>query len=375
MPKPDAQWKRRGIVTSTNKPEKGSTRTPVKRYRELEQNIKNALTTSDEYTDGESSASPDTDVSFSDNSPEATPQYESTEEALSPENITISEGTRNTIHVEDLRRQLNCWDRARRKRAAKINNQGTSPKRGGYKARRKLRKHSPTPKRSKRPPTKVLSEETATSSQEKIPKTDAQHCSTDKTYKATTPQQVHRSVTPPQRSDPLPPTEHKTPLPPDSWILRAIMPTIPTNLLTFFLSQLSNITGITEVTNEEPTDGLGAHTTIRMKGSDKALYDAQRSLAASVQSNFTWEPDTPTLAGTTNATHSQLTIWDKDKTVPHYSHTPKPGKEDKEVKERANLTDEHSGSSTTQTQPYMTGAVKAIEKNDKYGFITADDGK
>ena len=111
-----------------------------------------------------------------------------------------------------------------------------------------------------------------------------------------------------------------------------------------------------------------------MKSSDQALYEAQRNLAASGQSNTTWELDTPALAGTTNANHSQLTIWDADKTFSYYSQTPEPGKEDKEVKERANLTDKHSGSSTTtQTQPYMTGAVKA--KVDKYGFITADDGK
>ena len=159
--------------------------------------------------------------------------------------------------------------------------------------------------------------------------------------------------------------------------VRETGPKRPSNLLTFFLSQLSNITGMTEVTNEEPTDGLGAHTTIRMKGSNKALYDAQRSLAASVQSNFTWEPDTPTLAGTTNATHSQLTVLDKDKTFPHYFHTPKPGKEDKEFKERADLADKHSGSPTTpQTQliqEYMTGAVKA--NVCKFGFIAADDGQ
>ena len=211
MPKSDVQWKRRGIVTSTNKPEKGSTRTPVKRYRELEQNIKKALTTSDEYTDEESSASPDTDASSSDNSREATPQYESTDEAPSPENTTISEEARDVVHMEDLRRQLNFWHRARKKRQANRNNHRPSPKRGSFKAHRKSSKPSPIPKRSKRPSTKMLSVERTTSSHGKIPRTDAQHRSINKTHTVTTLQQVHRPSIPPQRCDPLPSIEHKTP--------------------------------------------------------------------------------------------------------------------------------------------------------------------
>ena len=139
---------------------------------------------------------------------------------------------------------------------------------------------------------------------------------------------------------------------------------------------------MTEVTNEEPTDGLGTHTIIRMKGSNNALYEAQHSLGTSVQSDFTWELDTPTHAGTTNATHMQLqmtqpAVLDKDKISPHYFHTPKPGKEGKEVKERADLADKHSGSSTTpQAQPineYMKGCIKATHGN--FGFIAMDDGQ
>ena len=121
MPPPDG--KRRRKATSSNKQKWSSTRTPAKRYREPERSITKALTSSGDYTDGESSDSPGTDASFIDNTPEATPQDEGTEEASSPENTTISEATRDTIHMEDLTRQLNFWDRARRKRAAKRNNQ------------------------------------------------------------------------------------------------------------------------------------------------------------------------------------------------------------------------------------------------------------
>ena len=136
------------------------------------------------------------------------------------------------------------------------------------------------------------------------------------------------------------------------------------------------------MTNEEPTDGFGTHTIIRMKGSTKALYEAQQSFGRSVKSDFSWELDTPTHAGTTNATHlqPQMTepaVLDKDKISPHYCHTPKPSKEGKEVKERAEPADKHSESSTTpQAEPikeYMKGCIKASSGN--FGFISVDDGQ
>ena len=269
MPKPE--WKRREKATSTNQQKKSSTRTPAKRYREPERSITKALTSSGEYTDGESSDSLDTDASFIDNTPEATPQDEGTEEASSQENTAISEATRSMIHMEMLTSQLNFWDRERRKRSAKRHNQGTRSKRGCYKPRRKSRSYSPTPKRSKRSPTKVLSEEITTSSHGKIPRMGARHRSTNKTHTVTTRQQVDRPPIPPQECDPPPSTEHKILFLCDSWILRAKMSTVHDSFLSFFHFKLSNITGMTEVTNEEPTDGLGSNTPIRMKGSNNAL--------------------------------------------------------------------------------------------------------
>ena len=207
MPKPEVQWKReKGI--SINKPEQCSTRARVNRHRELKHNLIKALTTSEEYTDGEYSASPDTDVSSSDSSRMGTTQYEITDEAPPPENITISEA-RVEVHMEGLRRQLNFWHYARKKRRTNRSNHRPSPKRGSLKAHRKSRKTSRTPKRSKRSPTKVLSEEITTSSHGKIPRTGARHRSTNKTHTATTPQQVDRPPIPPQGCDPLPSTEHK----------------------------------------------------------------------------------------------------------------------------------------------------------------------
>ena len=200
MPPPDG--KRRRKATSSNRYKRSSTRTPAS-YREPMRSITKALTSSGDYSDRVFSDSPDPDVSSTDNIPEATSQDEGTEEASSQENTAISEATRSMIHMEMLTSQLNFWDRERRKRSAKRHNQGTRPKRGCYKHRRKSRRYSPTPTPSKRTPKKVLSEEPATDSQEKLPTTDEQLCSTDETFKATTPQQEHLSVTPPLISDPL----------------------------------------------------------------------------------------------------------------------------------------------------------------------------
>ena len=117
MPKPEVQWKRRKGV-STNKPEECSTRAQVKRHRELKHNLIKALTSSEEYTDEEYSASPDTDDSSSDTSCEATPQYEITDEAPPPETTTTSEA-KAVLHMEDLRRQVNFWHYARKKNTSK----------------------------------------------------------------------------------------------------------------------------------------------------------------------------------------------------------------------------------------------------------------
>ena len=160
---PPADGKRRRKATSSNRYKRSSTRTPAS-YREPMRSITKALTPSGDYSDRVFSDSPDPDVSSTDNTFEATSQDEGTEEASSQENTAISEATRSMIHMEILTSQLNFWDRARRKRTAKRNNQGTSPKRGGYKPRRKPRRYSLTPKRSKRTPKKVFSEETATDS-------------------------------------------------------------------------------------------------------------------------------------------------------------------------------------------------------------------
>ena len=117
MPKPEAQWKTRNGVL-TKKPVGCSTRGHVKRHKELKHNLIIALTTSEEYTYEEYSASPDTDDSSSDTSCEATPQYEITDEAPPPETTTTSEA-KAVLHMEDLRRQLNFWHYACKKTTSK----------------------------------------------------------------------------------------------------------------------------------------------------------------------------------------------------------------------------------------------------------------
>ena len=119
---------------------------------------------------------------------------------------------------------------------------------------------------------------------------------------------------PPLTSDPPPPIEHTTPPTPHAWTFRAILLTEHSNVLNFFTLRLSELPGITEVTKEETTDGPHTHTAIRIKGSEQALYEAQRNLASSEQYDITWEEDPPALAGTTNTNRWQTTTWEADKT-------------------------------------------------------------
>ena len=184
----------------THRHKRSSTRTP-KSYKEQAQSYTKALNSGD-YSDRALSDSPDPDVSSTNNNSEATSLDEGTEETSSQEDTPISEASRATIHIEMLTSQLNFWEQERRKRSAKRHNRGTRSRRGCYKHRRKSRRFSPTPK-PKRIPRKVLPEEPATNSQEKITTTDEQPCSTDETFKATTPQQKHPLVTPPLISDSL----------------------------------------------------------------------------------------------------------------------------------------------------------------------------
>ena len=104
------------------------------------------------------------------------------------------------------------------------------------------------------------------------------------------------------------------------------------------------------------------------------------------------ELDTPTYAGTTNATHLQPQVTahgttrtpdkpaaaDKDKTTPHDRHTLEPMKEGKEVNEIVNSADKHNESSTTpQAKPInKTKILKGYVKASKgpFGFIKVDDG-
>ena len=139
-------------------------------------------------------------------------------------------------------------------------------------------------------------------------------------------------------------------------------------------------------------DRDGPHINLQLKGTTKALHQAQQRLERCYGRDVSLEPDTTTYAETTNATYLQPQVTahgttgtpDKpadaatDKTTPHYHHTLEPIKEGKEVKERVNPADKHSESTTihhakpiNKTKVFK-GYMKANEGT--YGFIKVEDG-
>ena len=199
--------------------------------------------------------------------------------------------------MEHLRHEMNRWYLTTQKHGqSSKDNHRHSTKQRSPKTHRKLSTPSRTPIRSKRSPSKVLSRRGTTISDEKIFTTGIHHRSSNKTPTVTTPQQLDRPPIPPPDCDPPLSNEHKhhlllqkyQPYTPDcdSWILRPKTSTLHASILCHIQQKLSNTTGMTEVTKEEPTDRAGAHITLPLKGRTAALYEAQQNLERSVKCDF-----------------------------------------------------------------------------------------
>ena len=87
----------------------------------------------------------------------------------------------------------------------------------------------------------------------------------------------------------------------DFGILRAKISTLYADTLNHIQQKLRNTPGIHEVT----TDRAGPHITLQLKGTTRALHQAQQCLERCFDRDFSLELDTTTYAETTNATHMQ----------------------------------------------------------------------
>ena len=141
---------------------------------------------------------------------------------------------------------------------------------------------------------------------EKIPTTVIQHPSSSTiTAKAATPQQPNPPPMPPPEYDPPYSDEHNhTHLRgsnTDIRILRAKIPILYVNTLDHIQQKLRSMLGMHEVT-AVPN---GPDINLQLKGTAKALYDAQEKLGRMFVPNIFGKPNTITHTRTTDATPAQ----------------------------------------------------------------------
>ena len=158
------------------------------------------------------------------------------------------------------------------------------------------------------------------------------------------------------------------------WTLQVRLPAEHTNLVEFLIKTLRQHPGITEVTKEETTGGSHTQTSIRIKGSIPALYEAQAELERAGQQYVTWEEYPPPQTDAAVANRRQTTQWETVTTYPPHPGTAVPSRKDRTPDEKGKPTIQQDVTQTAHTQPLMTGFIKAIAAGAKYGFIRMDDG-
>ena len=378
-------------------------------------------TKADHNSDSPDAEAPSTDYLESQSSQEENSKEDSQEESTSE----YSEQSRAAIRIEMLRSQLNLWEQQRRKRSSKRHNRKS----------RKSIKFTPSPKPKVLPvePATNSQKRTTTTDEQLCSTNNSRHHQRAKppaaaarntksqlsaqTYKRGLTNWVesakkmyirmhqHRNPSPPTPSehitespsipsepiteypathpvsqtaelqsptpDPPLPTEHTTHPIPVAWTLLARLPAEQINFLDYITRKLSEQPGINEVTSEETIEGSHKQTSIRIKGSIQALYDAQANLVKTGQQDVTWEKYPPSPAGAANPNRWQT--WEPAKTHSPHPGTPEPSTEDKKAGREDKPPIQHSGSETTHTQPPTTGYMKNIHPSGKFGFIKMDD--
>ena len=344
----------------------------------------------EEYTslDDSISVTPDTD----DTSYETTSQYEVMED-----DVLLSESVQRKnkamFHMEHLRHELTRWFTTTQKhRKTRKNNYRHRTNQRSPTMRRKSSTSSRTPIRRKRSPQKVKTTRKGMVPHEKILTTVIQHPSSSTiTAKAATPQQPNPPPMPPPDYDPPYSDGHNhTHLRgsnTDIKILRAKIPFQYVNTLDHIQQKLRSMLGMHEVT-AVPN---GPDINLQLKGTAKALHDAQERLGRMIDLNIFEEKDRVQHTRTTDAIPAQPPLPEHgtsgtpdkpadaaaDATTPPDYNTREATKEGEGEKESP--AGKHGKSTTIHlTKPIATKieVVKGIMKtNDKtFGFIKVEDG-
>ena len=319
-------------------------------------------------TQSSPSDSPDDDASFSDSEesqypdeedPEAHSQEDSPsqEDYASDDDSSCSVKYKQKIQLRFIREHLNLWEQQRRKHPQKRNRR-SKQKRECSKNRRKLKRFR-IPSKTKRRPRKAPPDESPSTQNVHLTRKPVNHPDS-------------------QTAEPLPdlevpsPTAPTTYPPPTAWTLLARLPAEHPNLVPYIVGRLSQHKEVTEVTEEETIGGPQPQTTIRIKGSTHALYDTQADLEKSGYHEVTLEKDPLSPPSASYPNHWQTTHWETPRTHSPHSRTPDSSSKAKTAEEQAKPKSQQDGREKTLKPPLMTGVIKAIRDNQRFGFIKTD---
>ena len=294
------------------------------------------------------SYSPDDDASFSD-SEESRYHDEENHEAYSQEHSPPQEDYasddysysdeeyKQKIQLRWMRDHLNRWEQQRKRHPRKNRNRRSKPNRECNRNRRKL-KRSRVSSKTKHKPRKAPPDES--------PSTPS----------------VHRDS---QTAEPLPdlevpsPTALTTTPPPTAWTLLARLPAGHPDLGSYIIGRLNQHPQVTEIIKEETTGEPQPQITIRIKGSEQALYDTQAELAKGGYYDVIWQEDPLSPSSASSPNYRQTTHWETPRTYSPHSETLDSSKKAKSARENAK----------PDGLPSRNGVIKTIMEKGKYGWI------
>ena len=170
-----------------------------------------------------------------------------------------------------------------------------------------------------------------------------------------------------QAAEPVPdleaplPLALTTPFPLCEWTLRAKLSVMHLEQCSWIIGQLRLHSQVTEITKEETTEVPQPHITLRIKGSQKALYDTQAELAANGFHDVIWQEDPSVPSSALTPNYRRTTHWEPTKTYSPHSRTLDPSKNSKYAWEKA----KPDGLS-------RNGVIKTIMEKGIYGFIKTE---
>ena len=253
--------------------------------------------------------------------------------------------------INHLSKQLKRHPRKKRNRKKHSKKECSSKHRKPKRSRASSKAHSPQRKYKKRRKHSTKPKPKPTQERKRSPESPSTP-SIDCDSKVTEPV--------PDPEIPLPTAPTTLPAP-TVWTLRAKLPNMHTGQRSEIIKRLHLIPQVTEITIEETTGEPKPQTTLRIKGKDSALYDAQNDLEIGGYNDVTWQEHRlpPSTASTPD--DRRTTLRETPRSLSPYCETHASNKNTKYARDK-----------TKADRISRKGIVKAIMDDKKYGFIRTE---